>query len=98
MNCFHGNGLGVHGVGAVGDGGLEGFMLNGIVGGLQYDLGKQFDGLRLELALEGEGEFSDLSLDLDGEFAAEGINKLVDLVLGVFFSAIEGSVGCEVGD
>ena len=65
VNRFCGDGVGIHGAGSAMNGSFQGFMLNCIIVGLQYDLGKEFDSLGKVLGLERESEFGDLSFDLD---------------------------------
>lgn len=77
---------------------FKSFVLSEVIIGLQYNLREQFNCLRKELRFEAEGELGKLSIHLNIEFASEGIDQLVNLVFGVFRGAIEGSVGCKVGD
>jgi hypothetical protein len=77
---------------------LQGLVLGAFVIGLQDDLGEQFNGLREELAFEGEGELGDLSAHFHAEGPSEGVYQLVDFVFGVLGSAVECSLGHEVGD
>ena len=52
MNRFCRDGVGIHGAGSAMNGSFQGFMLNCIIVGLQYDLGEELDGFREELGLE----------------------------------------------
>ena len=72
-------------------------MLNGIIFRLQNNLRKQLNSLGKEFALEWKSELRDLSLDLDVKLTSKRIDQLINLILWIFFSAIQSPVGNEVG-
>lgn len=80
------------------NGSLQGLDLHGLVGGVKNDLREEFDRLSEKLWLEGEGELGEFSGDINIEFSSEGLHELVDLILRVFGSTAESSLGCEIGN
>lgn len=71
------------------DGGLKCLDLDGFEGGMQDDLREQLDCLGEEGGLEGEGVLGEFPSDVDVQLSAEGLDQLIDLVLGVLSGAGE---------
>ena len=89
MGRLRGDGVGVHRGGSLVDGRLQCLDLDGLEGGLQDDLREQLDCLGEEGGFEGESVLGEFPGDVDVQLAAEGLDQLIDLVLGVLGGAGE---------
>ena len=97
VNSLAGNIVGVHRRGPLVDGWFDCFHLHCIVSGVQYDLGQKVDCLGQLGRVEGESKLSQFAANLNLQLATDTFDDLLDLVFGVFASAIAGGVSSEVG-